>query len=200
MTRQAVQTFSSEHISTHTLTWSVTFCPFIVAHFFKFQLTRSRGAWQVTAYQWTSLHQFQLTRSRGAWPLRASISCCCLIFQLTRSRGAWLYTYRCCTRSLHHFNSHAHVERDMTDKNGKNIRKISTHTLTWSVTTVRTGSPTRLKFQLTRSRGAWRFTVEFSITSLSFQLTRSRGAWQSSKWRYCFWRQFQLTRSRGAWL
>ena len=64
----------------------------------------------------------------------------------------------------------------MTDKNGKNIRKISTHTLTWSVTkhrtnvavtfaisthtltwsvtTVRTGSPTRLKFQLTRSRGA----------------------------------------------
>ena len=32
------------------------------------------------------------------------------------------------------FNSHAHVERD-SDKDGKpRIKKISTHTLTWSVT------------------------------------------------------------------
>ena len=32
------------------------------------------------------------------------------------------------------FNSHAHVERDITSPTCKNSRKISTHTLTWSVT------------------------------------------------------------------
>ena len=33
-----------------------------------------------------------------------------------------------------HFNSHAHVERDMCGTNFGNGAKISTHTLTWSVT------------------------------------------------------------------
>ena len=33
------------------------------------------------------------------------------------------------------FNSHAHVERDTTVKETKAIMSISTHTLTWSVTT-----------------------------------------------------------------
>ena len=33
-----------------------------------------------------------------------------------------------------HFNSHAHVERDDTSKLMPIILKISTHTLTWSVT------------------------------------------------------------------
>ena len=33
-----------------------------------------------------------------------------------------------------HFNSHAHVERDLKQKNTAHTRKISTHTLTWSVT------------------------------------------------------------------
>ena len=32
------------------------------------------------------------------------------------------------------FNSHAHVERDMCGTNFGNGAKISTHTLTWSVT------------------------------------------------------------------
>ena len=32
------------------------------------------------------------------------------------------------------FNSHAHVERDMLQMMKKGYRKISTHTLTWSVT------------------------------------------------------------------
>ena len=32
------------------------------------------------------------------------------------------------------FNSHAHVERDYLESNGDYTFKISTHTLTWSVT------------------------------------------------------------------
>ena len=33
-----------------------------------------------------------------------------------------------------HFNSHAHVERDLNILTVRAKRKISTHTLTWSVT------------------------------------------------------------------
>ena len=33
-----------------------------------------------------------------------------------------------------YFNSHAHVERDITWIAENDIRRISTHTLTWSVT------------------------------------------------------------------
>ena len=33
-----------------------------------------------------------------------------------------------------HFNSHAHVERDENATDNTNMVKISTHTLTWSVT------------------------------------------------------------------
>ena len=53
------------------------------------------------------------------------------------------------------FNSHAHVERDYLTKYFCSLLRISTHTLTWSVTCVkilqRQNHP---KFQLTRSRGA----------------------------------------------
>ena len=39
-----------------------------------------------------------------------------------------------CVAYEHHFNSHAHVERDLHCKPLQNLCKISTHTLTWSVT------------------------------------------------------------------
>ena len=35
---------------------------------------------------------------------------------------------------INHFNSHAHVERDIMDKETWLTADISTHTLTWSVT------------------------------------------------------------------
>ena len=52
------------------------------------------------------------------------------------------------------FNSHAHVERDNGYLTGYIVALISTHTLTWSVTTYLTGMPILVQFQLTRSRGA----------------------------------------------
>ena len=97
-------------------------------------------------------------------------------FQLTRSRGAWriipLYTYY-----FWHFNSHAHVERDIFTFQGDWQNNISTHTLTWSVTP-------QLKMITT---GQWisTHTLTWSVTLVAvrksihylFQLTRSRGAW-----------------------
>ena len=52
------------------------------------------------------------------------------------------------------FNSHAHVERDNSLKAIDIIISISTHTLTWSVTTYSFDDCKQSAFQLTRSRGA----------------------------------------------
>ena len=52
------------------------------------------------------------------------------------------------------FNSHAHVERDYILNTNLQMTVISTHTLTWSVTSVGIGNFTNEQFQLTRSRGA----------------------------------------------
>ena len=57
---------------------------------------------------------------------------------------------------LLNFNSHAHVERDVFDIiDFFNEFRISTHTLTWSVTRKVKKIPIDvIAFQLTRSRGA----------------------------------------------
>ena len=52
------------------------------------------------------------------------------------------------------FNSHAHVERDSRYNSNRSILKISTHTLTWSVTFKEDFRLAYIRFQLTRSRGA----------------------------------------------
>ena len=100
-------------ISTHTLTWSVTKCFTILWISTEFQLTRSRGAWLVILLSFFAISSFQLTRSRGAW--------------LRMIHGNWPTV---------NFNSHAHVERDNWLKYENVIKEISTHTLTWSVTTM----------------------------------------------------------------
>ena len=128
---------------------------------------------------------FQLTRSRGAWHISSSNSNTCSIFQLTRSRGAWQASFIGQLSALLHFNSHAHVERDLSklslfplqyhfnshahverdEESGRNttVFLISTHTLTWSVTFARLGHITFFIFQLTRSRGAWPYWIRFIL-------------------------------------
>ena len=146
-----------DYISTHTLTWSVTVCRrkitgkhqnfnshahverdtsvgFIQLVDLEFQLTRSREAWRDDHWLYHRYVEFQLTRSRGAWQERSDTE-----------------------RYPANFNSHAHVERDdfssldrlsasefqLTRSRGawrididnfEKRLKISTHTLTWSVT------------------------------------------------------------------
>ena len=99
------------------------------------------------------------------------------VFQLTRSRGAWRKddTLR---KAGENFNSHAHVERDGRKwKNCTWIYKISTHTLTWSVTS------SCFKYVIWQSISThtltWSVTYNFvlNVAGGGFQLTRSRGAW-----------------------
>ena len=56
--------------------------------------------------------------------------------------------------ALYDFNSHAHVERDIGVNANFNMKRISTHTLTWSVTLDTLEKSAKTEFQLTRSRGA----------------------------------------------
>ena len=98
-------------ISTHTLTWSVTGTNMKAK--IRKKISTHTLTWSVTC----SLHsrskpdKFQLTRSRGAWQMGFDLHRHDEAFQLTRSRGAWRvagYLGQC----IINFNSHAHVERD----------------------------------------------------------------------------------------
>ena len=164
-------------ISTHTLTWSVTILSLVILAERIFQLTRSRGAWHQQKTYLKRIREFQLTRSRGAWLCETMSSTPSIVFQLTRSRGAWRISSLQMsfkggfqlTRSrgawlrrlhshqgkLYHFNSHAHVERDLFRSCTEPECSISTHTLTWSVTRRKSAALGSAVFQLTRSRGAW---------------------------------------------
>ena len=122
----------------------------------KFQLTRSRGAWLGILRQQGSNWKFQLTRSRGAWQEPTEEEPTEEEFQLTRSRGAWLQR-----RRLHNLYSWISTHTltwsvTGTEKATNEILRISTHTLTWSVTKYRCHQHPSKRFQLTRSRGAWR--------------------------------------------
>ena len=121
-------------ISTHTLTWSVTF--HLTLNFICRAISTHTLTWSVT---------LSLTACKN---LRVT-------FQLTRSRGAWRncnnYRPRYC-----HFNSHAHVERDSTCPVSALLLRQ------FQLTRSRGAWPSQVspllrvyKFQLTRSRGAW---------------------------------------------
>ena len=98
-------------ISTHTLTWSVTQCVPRVAFFILFQLTRSRGAWRAVIYCHHHSKDFNSHAhvERDAFKIRQFS--CYFTFQLTRSRGAWQEAH-ILSKIWRNFNSHAHVERD----------------------------------------------------------------------------------------
>ena len=74
------------------------------------------------------------------------------------------------------FNSHAHVERDITNVARLLVPVISTHTLTWSVT-IKIVATLQL-FVISTHTLTWSVTINAqSKHAISiFQLTRSRGA------------------------
>ena len=243
VTLQIAASSSYPIISTHTLTWSVTAIFHIRQESYTFQLTRSRGAWHIPQSILYLHHLFQLTRSRGAWPLTLLLRLLLMVFQLTRSRGAWLVNLLSKLQSLifqltrsrgawlihfllfkiiGHFNSHAHVERDVLKLVDNRLNVISTHTLTWSVTWhTSEDNHHRRRFQLTRSRGAWLELVwDFSLLNdfnshahverdhiLGYINTAVDISTHTLTWSVTILHRllvprekFQLTRSRGAWL
>ena len=96
------------------------------------------------------------------------------------------------------FNSHAHVERDMCGTNFGNGAKISTHTLTWSVTqkyrkivTYIWISTHTLTWSVTWINEYNKKCIDISTHTLTWSVTGILRQ-QGSNWK------FQLTRSRGA--
>ena len=105
--------FPLSAISTHTLTWSVTFgvqVALICMNYFNSHAHVERDC--ETPPTPMPPHSFQLTRSRGAWQISGTSTNVVFLFQLTRSRGAWRIEAKK-EQLLVDFNSHAHVERDI---------------------------------------------------------------------------------------
>ena len=101
-------------ISTHTLTWSVT--RRVMCNGIRICISTHTLTWSVTL----SLKSFALSMR---------ISTHTLTWSVTPRRSARVNIPL-------HFNSHAHVERDVIDVSLLPVRYISTHTLTWSVTSI----------------------------------------------------------------
>ena len=120
-------------ISTHTLTWSVTDVEYGKAT--DFRISTHTLTWSVTG------------NNRTAPNVHVSISTHTLTWSVTNCHAEMVSSHR-------HFNSHAHVERDIRPLRLSQKDRISTHTLTWSVTTLLIWQNLTIEFQLTRSRGA----------------------------------------------
>ena len=84
-------------------------------------------------------------------------------------------TYAVCEQEIN-FNSHAHVERDLSNGQFNSTVYISTHTLTWSVTSGNIGG--MVSSAISTHTLTWSVTcvVQISVVVQKFQLTRSRGA------------------------
>ena len=122
---------------------------------FQFQLTRSRGAWRWFQPPWRLF--YKISTHTLTWSVTCIIDKTIRFvkFQLTRSRGAWLIKSRDLIL-LANFNSHAHVERDETvQKSIHCLKNFNSHAhVERDVLSVNIRSLI-MKFQLTRSRGAW---------------------------------------------
>ena len=208
----ALKSILTAIISTHTLTWSVTY-----AMCYNIITVRDFNSHAHVERDWFGGIDYVLCKnfnSHAHVERDAFLTSCIrqpLTFQLTRSRGAWLlYTIYCMlifyfnshahverdnSRKYHschlidfnshahverdtkkqkpftdhkYFNSHAHVERDDSLTENLPALVISTHTLTWSVTQCVPCFAQIHKFQLTRSRGAWRKGVQHGNARVDF--------------------------------
>ena len=143
-----------QRISTHTLTWSVTY----LDNAYRLTLTISTHTltWSVTKIVSDEIGNQEISTHTLTWSVTMSIS------------------HR--KHPTQNFNSHAHVERDWGYLPKIFSRKISTHTLTWSVTSSIVAT--------LYICGISTHTLTWSVTGVSldylcgneFQLTRSRGA------------------------
>ena len=120
-----------------------------------------------------------------------------------------------------HFNSHAHVERDRTGICFTDVAQISTHTLTWSVTTVSfvipfglpisthtltwsvtfIGSYSGFKLTISTHTLTWSVTIVETNAFISPKISTHTLTWSVTKSSTLSPIRpiFQLTRSRGAW-
>ena len=119
---------------THTLTWNVTFSQVGIYHYLT--ISTHTLTWSVTRNEYYSLKKINISTHTLTW----SVTCNVATF---KNFVCYFNSHAHVERdnmvplnilSALHFNSHAHVERDNEVLNLCNTNKISTHTLTWSVT------------------------------------------------------------------
>ena len=143
-------------ISTHTLTWSVTYQWGVWITAWAFQLTRSRGAWLVSLIKLSDLSNFNshahVERDYAVkWVI---LPICYFNSHAHVERDCTGFAFRACFKN---FNSHAHVERDYIGwnvlifcKHFNSHAHVERDIYSWILDNL------IVKFQLTRSRGAWR--------------------------------------------
>ena len=198
MTRYNVAKHRSRGISTHTLTWSVTCIFSLYFDSSIFQLTRSRGAWQmsrhlnsksaristhtltwsVTGDRMTNKERLAISTHTLTWSVTPKRSNVAMVwsFQLTRSRGAW--PFQVCRFLLQqNFNSHAHVERDRflllvvsQHRDFNSHAHVERDQALFLALLIKCISTHTLTWSVTLS-------AAFLTRMYLFQLTRSRGAW-----------------------
>ena len=125
-------TINGTNISTHTLTWSVT--KLYSSKEMNYPISTHTLTWSVTMP--SSISVKNLTHFNSHAHVERDI---------VADYVNW---------AKKHFNSHAHVERDLLILSIALSSRISTHTLTWSVTCEADVMKVTILFQLTRSRGA----------------------------------------------
>ena len=185
--------------STHTPTWSVTRHRFF--DHFRYTISTHTLTWSVTCrLENTSAQNLHFNS-------HAHVERDCTQFGVDKCPKYFNshahverdYTTGAGTAIVFNFNSHAHVERDLQFCTKCGRRRISTHTLTWSVTLyffaviqavaisthTLTWSVTRIIIYIHNLGYISTHTLTWSVT---FGILRQQG----SNWK------FQLTRSRGA--
>ena len=142
------------YISTHTLTWSVTFRT--TAPMCRYTISTHTLTWSVTLCRVLQGKEYKISTHTLTWSVTQVIDSKIENATISTHTLTWSVTpcYRCCDRSVFNFNSHAHVERDLALPYYPPQDRISTHTLTWSVTGITGYKQAEATFQLTRSRGA----------------------------------------------
>ena len=151
---RSVRKCQTSHISTHTLTWSVT--AWIAIALIFFAISTHTLTWSVTISAQSSTLRGGISTHTLTWSVTTACANSSSCLTISTHTLTWSVTDKTpqTTWDKTDFNSHAHVERDMCGTNFGGGAKISTHTLTWSVTKTKTYRHFKIKFQLTRSRGA----------------------------------------------
>ena len=123
-----------KQISTHTLTWSVTFCE--ESKEFQKTISTHTLTWSVTKNSQKFLEVREISTHTLTWSVTIEPY---VQFSASSHFNSHAHVERDgCIKifftPFRHFNSHAHVERDHHHRQCLHYSGISTHTLTWSVT------------------------------------------------------------------
>ena len=163
-------------ISTHTLTWSVTFS--YACSRYSNGISTHTLTWSVTIKLTLLKNYLSISTHTLTWSVtsQSKIVPIMPVYFNSHAHVERDIDFKLYDIFLVNFNSHAHVERDYHITACLSTLFISTHTLTWSVTAAVLLHFQR--FQISTHTLTWSVTYDFNLFNVLqiFQLTRSRGA------------------------